>query len=149
MYSVIRDSLKSRAERGLLMRYTVAIFGEAERGDFQSAFFCQNLEQLERNLGNPPENSAGMHYAIQSLLFDRNLIFFRVREEGFSIQDYLYGLYLLESQHLFANVRAIGMPGVGDRKILDASEVICDIYKSMLLTTEADLYDFLTNKQEN
>lgn len=128
------------------MRYTIAIFGEAERGSFQTAFFCQNLEQLERNLGNPPENSRGMHLAIQSLLYERNLIFFRVKEEGFSTQDYLYGLYLLETQHLFANIRAIGMPGVGDLQILEASEVICDIYKSMLITTEADLYDYLTSK---
>lgn len=128
------------------MRYTIAIFGEAERGSFQTAFFCQNLEQLERNLGSPPENTRGMHLAIQSLLYERNLIFFRVKEEGFSTQDYLYGLYLLETQHLFANIRAIGMPGVGDLQILEASEVICDIYKSMLITTEADLYDYLTSK---
>lgn len=129
------------------MRHTVAVFGEAERGSFQTAFFCQTLEQLERNLGHPPTHSKGMDFAIQSLMFERNLIFFRVKEEGFSAQDYLYGLYLLETQHLFANVRAIGMPGVGDEKIIEASEVICDIYKSMLITTEADLYDYLTHKK--
>lgn len=130
------------------MRHTVAIFGEAERGSFQTAFFCQNLEQLERNLGQPPENTRGLHFAIQALLFERNLIFFRVKEEGFSVQDYLYGLYLLETQHLFTNIKAIGMPGVGDVQILDASEVICDIYKSLLVTTESDLYDYLTHKED-
>ena len=130
------------------MRYTVAVFGEAERGSFQTAFFCQNLEQLERNLGHPPENSIGLNFAIQSLLFDRNLIFFRVKEEGFSINDYINGLRLLESQHLFANVRAIGLPGVGNLDILKASEVLCDIYKSMLITTESDLYDYLTHRHD-
>ena len=127
------------------MRYTVAIFGEAERGNFQTAFFCQNLEQLESHFGNPPSNSYGLHFAIQSLLFDRNLIFFRVKEEGFSTSDYLHGLHQLETQHLFSNVKAIGMPGVGDHTIINASEALCDIYKSLLITTEADLYDYLTN----
>jgi len=127
------------------MRYTVAIFGEAERGSFQTAFFCQSLEQLESHFGSPPSNSNGLHYAIQALLFDRNLIFFRVKEEGFSTPDYIQGLHQLETQHLFSNIRAIGMPGVGSSQIIGASETLCDIYKSILITSEADLYDYLTN----
>lgn len=127
------------------MRYSVAIFGEAERGSFHTAFFCQSLEQLESHLGSPPDNSFGLHFAIQALLFERNLIFFRVKEEGFSVPDYLHGLHQLETQHLFSNVRAIGMPGVGDTQIINASEALCDIYKSLLITSEADLYDYLTN----
>lgn len=127
------------------MRYTVAIFGEAERGSFQTAFFCQSLEQLESHLGNPPEHSFGIYFAIQALLYNHNLIFFRVKEEGFSTQDYLHGLYQLEKQHLFSNIKAIGMPGVGDHKILGASESFCNIYNSMLMISEADLYDYLTH----
>lgn len=127
------------------MRYTVAVFGEAERGCFQTAFFCQNLEQLEGHLGNPPEDTFGIHFAIQSLLYDRNLIFFRVKEEGFSSTDYLKGLHQLENQHLFSNIKAIGMPGVGDGEIIQASESFCNQYNSILVTSEADLYDFLTD----
>lgn len=128
------------------MRYTLAVFGEAERGCFQTAFFCQSLEQLESQFGNPPENSTGIHFAIQSLLYNRNLIFFRVKEEGFSTRDYLQGLYQLEKQHLFSNIKAIGMPGVGDGEIIGASEAFCNIYNSILITSEADLYDYLTHQ---
>ena len=128
------------------MRYTIAVFGEAERGGFHDAFFCQSLEQLESNFGNPPLNSAGINLAIQALLYNRNLIYFRVKEEGFSSDDYLKGLCQLEKQHLFANIKAIGMPGVGDNKIIGASEEFCNIYNSILMTSEADFYDFLTDK---
>ncbi len=128
------------------MRYTIAVFGEAERGSFHNAFFCQNLGQLESNFGNPPQNSAGINLAIQALLYNRNLIFFRVKEEGFSSDDYIKGLYQLEKQHLFSNIKAIGMPGVGDKKVIGASEEFCNIYNSILMTSEADFYDFLTDK---
>lgn len=127
------------------MRYTISVFGEAERGSFQTAFFCHNLEQLESHFGNPPDNSVGLFFAIQALLYDRNLIFFRVKEEGFSKQDYLHGLHQLQNQHLFANIKAIGMPGVGDGEIIGASEAFCSLYKSVLMTSEADLYDYLTH----
>ncbi|MCH9632045.1 MAG: hypothetical protein S4CHLAM6_03680 [Chlamydiae bacterium] len=128
------------------MRYTIAVFGEAERGSFHNAFFCQSLEQLESHFGNPPNNSTGINCAIQALLYERNLIFFRVKEEGFSSEDYMHGLHQLEKQHLFSNIKAIGMPGVGDHKIIGASEAFCSIYNSILMTSEADFYDFLTDK---
>ena len=127
------------------MRYTIAAFGEAERGEFQTAFFCQTVEQLENYLGTPPKDSLGMMLSIQALMYDRDLIFFRVKEEGYSAEDYLYGLNLLENQHLFSEIHAIAMPGVGDRSILQASEPLCELYQSMLITTEADLYDVLTH----
>lgn len=128
-----------------LVRYTIAVFGEAERGSFQTAFFCHNLEQLESQFGNPPDHSIGLHFAIQALLYERNLIFFRVQEEGFSKPDYMAGLYQLENQHLFSNIRAIVMPGVGDGQIIKASESFCSVYNSILMTSEADLYDYLTD----
>ena len=71
---------------------TVALFGEAERGDFRTAYFCQSLHQLAEYFGNPPEDSLGLHYAVQALMHGRDLIFFRVEEEGYSRDDYLLGL---------------------------------------------------------
>ncbi|CUI15767.1 hypothetical protein PNK_0129 [Candidatus Protochlamydia naegleriophila] len=124
--------------------YTIALFGEAERGDFRTAYFCQYLEELDEYFGNPPNQSKGLYYAVQALLFKRNLIFFRVAEEGFSTQDYLSGLKMLEEQRIIPHLDAICMPGVGDQEVLDAAQPICGLYHSILITTEADFYDYLT-----
>lgn len=127
------------------MIYTIALFGEAERGEFYTAYFCQNLEQLDEYFGNPPPNSKGLYYAVQALLFKRNLIFFRVMEEGFSLQDYLFGVRLLEQQHLIPQLDAICIPGVGDPEVLNAVQPLCHQYHSILISNEADFYDYLTS----
>lgn len=127
------------------MKYTIALFGEAERGEFQTAYYCQNLEQLDEFFGNPPANSQGLFYAVQALLFKRNIIFFRVTEEGFSLQDYLTGASLLEQQQLIHHLDAICIPGVGDPQVLNALQPLCVHYHSILISTEADFYDYLTS----
>lgn len=128
----------------MVNHYTVALFGEAEKGNFNTAYFCENLPQLVDYLGNPPEESKGLFYAVQALLFQRNLIFFRVEEEGFSYQDYLKGFKLLGSVELIPKISAICLPGVGDAEIIDAAIPLCERYHSIIITSEPDLYDFLT-----
>ena len=123
--------------------YTMALFGEAERGDYRTAYFCHSLPQLVEYLGNPPPESRGLYYAVQALLYKRNLIFFRVREEGFSYQDYLSGLNVLKDQEMAA-IAAICLPGVGNAQIIDAMAPVCKQHHSILITNEADLYDYLT-----
>ena len=127
------------------MIYTIALFGEAEKGEFQTAYFCENLQQLDEFFGNPPSNSRGIHYAVQALLFKRQLIYFRVLEEGFSIQDYLTGVRLLEEQRLIPQINAVCIPGVGDPSLYNAFQPLCNLYKSIIITNEADFYDFLTS----
>jgi hypothetical protein len=127
------------------MIYTIALFGEAERGEFHTAYFCQNLEQLDEYFGNPPPNSKGLFYAVQALLFKRNLIFFRVMEEGFSLQDYLIGVRLLEQQRLIPQLDAICIPGVGDPAVLNVLQPVFQQYHSILISNEADFYDYLTS----
>lgn len=124
--------------------YTIALFGEAERGEFRTAYFCQYLEELDEYFGNPPNQSKGLYYAVQALLFKRNLIFFRVAEEGFSTQDYLSGLKMLKEQRSIPHLDAICMPGVGNQEVLDAAQPICEFYHGILITNEADFYDYLT-----
>ena len=131
------------------MIYTIALFGEAEKGEFRTAYFCQNLEELDEYFGNPPPQSKGLYYAVQALLFKRNLIFFRVMEEGFSIQDYLSGARLLEQQRLIPHLDAICTPGVGDPAVLNALQPICQHYHSILISSEADFYDYLTSTSSN
>lgn len=122
----------------------VALFGEAERGEYQKAYFCKNLTQLVDCLGNPPAESKGLFYATQTLLYQRDLIFFRVREEGFSLQDYFQGLQWLQSQDVIPKLSAICVPGVGNREVIDVVTSVCVFYHSILITTESDFYDYMT-----
>lgn len=130
------------------MRHTIFLFGEAEKGDFCTPFICKSLPQLAETFGNPPEESLGLLYAVQALMFDRELIFFRVKEEGFSTPDYMRGIRILANKDAFHNLSAICMPGVGDAEIIDATSPICSIYHSLLITTEKDLYDYLTHTKK-
>lgn len=128
------------------VRPTVFLFGEAEKGEFCTPLVYRNLPQLAESLGNPPQDSQGIHYAVQSLLYDRTLIYYRVKEEGFSIADYIKGLKLLRHTESELGLTAICMPGVGDATIIDASFQVCSLHKSCLIINEQDLYDFLTTQ---
>jgi hypothetical protein len=123
---------------------TIALFGEAEKGEYRKAHFCQTVPQLLEDFGQPPPHSLGIYYAIQALLYQRSLIFFRVKEEGFSYQDYLLGLNFLQKNEIFSQLAAICLPGVGDAEIIEAISPVCALYHSILIMNEADLYDYLT-----
>ncbi len=123
------------------LRPTMALFGEAEKGQFRKAYVLRELPQLVDTLGNPPEESQGIHFAVQALLYRRELIYFRVEEEGFSEDDYLFGFKQLES---VKKLHALCMPKVGSIEILEASRPICEKHKSLLLMSQKDLYDYLT-----
>jgi hypothetical protein len=129
------------------MRRRVFLFGEAEKGEFCTPHLCKSLPQLAETFGNAPEESLGILYAVQALMYERELIFFRVKEEGFSVPDYMRGIRLLENKTAFPDLAAICMPGVGDAEIIDATSPICSLYRSLLITTEKDLYDYLTHIQ--
>ena len=77
-------------------------------------------------------------------MFNRLLIFFRVPEEGFSSAEYFSGLEKLTDQVHDTRLAAIGLPGVGDAEIVDATLPLCERHRSLLLFTESDLYDYLT-----
>ena len=125
---------------------TIFLFGAAERGELCLPLYLTSLEQVLDFLGNPPENSEGIHYAVQALLYEHALIYFRVGEEGFSTEDYIQGLKFLKQRSLQTALTAIGMPGVGDEELIQAAIPICHLYQSVLLVSEKDLYDFLTAK---
>ena len=125
-------------------RRSIFLFGEAEKGEFCIPLVCKSLPHLAETFGNPPEESLGIAYAVQALLFERELIFFRVKEEGFSVRDYMRGIRLLKNKEHFQGLSAICMPGVGDAEIIDAAHRACAMRNSLLITTEKDLYDYLT-----
>ena len=124
-------------------RHPIVLFGEAERGEYKRAYYCKSLPQLVESLGNPPADSRGLFYVVQALLYKYDLLFFRVREEGYSFQDYLYGFRLLEKKE-FDAIMAICLPGVGDKEIIDAVVPLCESRNSMMITSESDLFDYLT-----
>lgn len=123
--------------------HTVALFGEAEKGAFRTPHVLRELPHLMDRLGNPPKESEGLFFAIQAILYSREIIFFRVEVEGFSPPDYYSGLkYLSENKQ---PVHALCMPGVGDPKILEATQTLCHTHNSFLITNQKDLYDYLTS----
>ena len=129
------------------MRHTVVLFGEAEKGKFQKPYKVNNLGQLVDALGNPPPESEGLFFAVQSLLYEREILYFRVAEEGFSDSDYFQGFQLLlREKELVQKIHALCLPRVGDARILDAASSIQEAHKSFLIINEKDLYDYLTSK---
>lgn len=126
------------------MRSSIALFGEAEKGMFQKAYLLDNLPMLVDTLGQAPANSRGLEFAIQALLYKRLILYFRVEEEGFSKNDYMQGLKELARKEKVGAVDAIYLPGVGDREIIDQTEPLCYLHKSIVITTEKDFYDYLT-----
>lgn len=123
---------------------TVALFGESEKGPFETGIFLSNLDELHAELGNPPAESLGLHFAIQTIYYERDLLFFRVREEGFSTDDYQGCFRLLRESGQVPPLAAICAPGVGSRDLLDEILQLCHLYKTFLITTEKDLYDYLS-----
>lgn len=130
-----------------LMQHVVALFGEAEKGQWNKPYRVKKLPELIDLLGNPPVESEGLSFAIQALLYEREVIYFRVQEEGFSKEDYFSGLSILKNKEKIKKLHALCMPGVGDKEILDATQPICELHKSHLITTQKDLFDYLTGYQ--
>lgn len=128
------------------MGYTVALFGEAEKGNFFQGYYCKSLADLSDSVGEPPSSeSQGLYFAIQALLFQYQVLFFRVHEEGFSVNDYLKGLTLLERAENLPSLSALCMPGVGNSEIIQATTPICESHNSFLIITEKDFYDYFTH----
>lgn len=125
-------------------KLTIALFGETEKGEFQIPYHCRTLVELSDFFGNPPPSSRGLHYAIQAMLFHWDLLYIRVREEGFSTQDYYMGLHILNKRNLLPLVSAICAPGVATSELIRAFDPICQTYHSIFITNEQDLYDYLT-----
>lgn len=129
-----------------MLRGTIFLFGAAEKGSICRPISLTTLHELLDQLGHPPRETEGIGYAIQMLLFQQSLIYFRVTEEGYSFDDYMIGLRWLKKAPLHPHLSAICLPGVGDQELLQASTSICQLHRCMLIVSEKDLYDYLTAK---
>lgn len=127
------------------MRQVVALFGEAEKGELGAPYFMKSLAHLNDTLGHPPEESLGLFFAIQFLLYEQEVIYIRVREEGYSTKDYLKGIDHLLNKKQISYLTAICLPGVGDSRIIDSAMPVTEAHQALVITTEQDLYDYLTS----
>lgn len=127
------------------MPKNVALFGEAEKGKFQDPYSCRSLKELFDHLGNPLEKSLSIAFAIQSLLLNYNVLYFRVHEEGFSKKDYMQGIKYLEKRKEQMQLSLIAIPGVGDKEIIAEISKICTSYNCYMLIQKEDLYDYYTH----
>lgn len=130
----------------------IALFGESEKGALETAYYCRSLRELFEYLGEPPNETQGLFFAVQTLLLGTPIIYFRVREEGISLEDYFFGLHLLrDASTTFIRLQAIFLPGVGSRELIDEGVTLCRERQSLLIVREADFYDYMTDtaKQEN
>ncbi len=124
------------------MSYVFCLFGESRRGIFGEPMLFSELEELSLVLGEPLEGRAGGHDAIQILLYQYKLLFFRVQQEGVSLEDYYKGFTWLQKSS--SPVTAMKLPGVGNRAVLGAAHAICQEKGSILVIDETDFYDFAT-----
>jgi len=126
------------------MRQIIALFGEAEKGEVSSPIFVKSLIHLNDLIGHPTDESLGISFAIQSLLYEQEVIFIRVEEEGFSVRDYIKGMRQLLNKKKVPRLTAISLPGVGDAHIIDAAIPVIKAHAAVIIMTERDLYDYLT-----
>ncbi len=118
----------------------IALFGEAERGQLDTLYFCPSLPVLFERLGEPPTDTQGLYFAVQTILYHFPVIFFRVREEGVSIQDYLFGFRLLRN----LNFAALFLPGASQSMLIDEGVHLCQETHSLLIVNESDFYDYMS-----
>lgn len=126
----------------------VCVFGESEKGAYGRPILCSSLLQLFESVGNPPESSQGVRFAIQFLSYAQELLFFRVEEEGFSREAYSQGFHFLKNNQLSYYPSALCLPGVGDKSIIEETAPLCAIYHALIILSEKDLYDYTTSSNQ-
>ena len=122
----------------------IAVFGESEKGKFAYPYVCKSLLDLYTTLGSPPKESEGLNKAIQNILLGGEVLFFRVKSEGFSEKEYLNGLRFLEKYTEEKNLDGICLPGVGDELILHTASKVSSLFGCLLILEEKDLFDYFT-----
>ncbi|MBI5274783.1 MAG: hypothetical protein HY860_07020 [Chlamydiales bacterium] len=125
------------------MDLNIVLFGESEKGSFQHIIVIDSITKLCDVLGNPPGESLGIGFAVQTLLFRNKVFYKRVEEEGFHTKDYHLGLKLITDYE--EPIDGIYMPGVGDKDLIQEAQEFCNKRHALLLINDRDFYDFLTS----
>ena len=130
-----------------MAKRTILIFGESKEGQFQKLLFINSLPKLATILGEPTETGIGVHIAIQAMLYNLEVLFYKVKEEGSDEDAYLQGFRLIEKEAPSLILGAIALPGASTPKILEIANSLCDLHNSLILSNERDLYDYITRNR--
>jgi len=123
----------------------VTLVGEAEHGELCKGILCSSVWQLWNTFGEPPTETQGLAFAVQSLLLGNKVLFYRIEEEGLSTNEYELCLRSLDSAvPLNVPLGALFLPGVGTNGIIEESLHICKRHSGVLIMTQKDFYDYLT-----
>lgn len=119
------------------------IFGESEKGVLCRPTLCNTIVDLFQNFGHPPEGANGLFCATQTVLMKKPCVFFRVKEEGYSLDDYLKGLDILKNDWKGVTLQGIGIFGCSDKDVIEKTERLCLQRRSLILINQSDLFDIL------
>lgn len=126
------------------MKHLISIFGVAEQGDMYRHIHIKSLQDMLLTLGHGVESGTAIELAVQSLMYERAILFYRVKEEGYEEDAYLKGLTELKKKELKSPLSALALPGVGNQEIINEAVAICKKEGSLLIMNQKDLYDYLT-----
>lgn len=129
-----------------MKRKSIVIFGESTKGEFLNLFPIRTLPDLSTFLGGPTSSGIGIHMAIQSLLFEKEVLFIKVFEEGYDLDHYSLGLKEIDRNPDLL-IDAIALPGAGSNEIVKKASLLAKKKKAFIVLTEKDLYDFMTQSR--
>lgn len=122
----------------------VIVFGEASRGVWGQMSSCSELLDLYQIYGEPTEGSLGLYWAIQALLKGKECLYWRVRQESLSLEDYHLGLNQLSSLSL-ETWEGLFLPNMSESSVIEHAAAYCRQKQKLLLMDPLDLQDWLLN----
>jgi len=125
---------------------TLALFGTSQKECHNPLHLYKSLLDLYMDFGEPPTDTEGLYFAIQTILYGKSILYFRVQEEGEGREEYLEGLHLLRNlSSTQLRIDALFLPKVSAHEIIDEGLAICKNHHGLLLMKEADFYDWATD----
>lgn len=121
----------------------IACFGQTSKGRFGQPYYLKNAKSILSILGKVPEDTLGMPFALEMLKAHKDILFFRVAEEGLSLDDYLRGLQFLKKNCIQKRLLGIYLSGCFDKEVVSLAVRICNWHKSILLATQKEMIDYL------
>lgn|SRR3989338_4363988 len=120
----------------------ISIFGESEKGEYEKFYPIADLAEAFEILGSPPKETEALQFSLQILGASQPILFFRVKEEGFSFDSYAKGIELLKVNSGPFTIQALFMPGLSDPNLIEKAREACEKHQAVLLITDKDFQDY-------